>query len=104
MPYFAVETSANINTAILIGVALVVGLFTLVRGRADVWKSNYEGEKERADNLQKELTTAKERIVQLEAQPNVEQLFRVMEHHDKNAAARNARVIKVLDRIAEKVK
>ncbi|TAL08208.1 MAG: hypothetical protein EPO02_13555 [Nitrospirae bacterium] len=107
MIYLA-DSITNLNTYVLIGVALVVGLFTLIRGRADVWKSNYEGEKERADNLQTDKNTMgqtiaslNEKIIKLESAPNVDKLFEMMQHHDNNAARRNEQVVKVLKKIVE---
>lgn len=94
----------DLNTAVVVATALIIGFFTLVRGRADVWKSNYEGEKERADNLQVKLTDAQAKIIKLEGAPNVDKLFQIMVNHDANAAERNKHLIRAIDRIANKVK
>ena len=103
MYYFAASI-LDLNTAVVVATALIIGFFTLVRGRADVWKSNYEGEKERADNLQLELDKANKRNAVLEGMPNVDKLFQLMVNHDAAAAERNKHMIKAIDKIADKIK
>jgi len=110
LSYFAASV-LDLNTAVVVATALIIGFFTLIRGRADVWKSNYEGEKERAENLQEKLTNeitehskTKEKVVRLESQPNVQGIAKAMKDHDDRAAQRNEKVIKVLEAIAKKLK
>lgn len=102
--FFAAEPSIiNVNTAIIVAIALIVGIYTLINGRASVWKSNYEGEKERADNLDASLKLAQQRIKDLESQPNVDALVKLMIKHDNRAESRNKAIITVLDNMAKKV-
>lgn len=72
----------DIQTLAIIAVAVIVGIFTLIRGRADVWKSNYEAERNRADRVQKELDSARVRLSTLEALPSLEKLYETIVGHD----------------------
>lgn len=109
MMYFAVGW-ADLNTFAVVAVAMAIGIFSLVKGRADVWKSNYEGEKTRADNLQADLLTAKDEVInlnneitKLKALPNVEKLYMMMERHEQASDRRTKETVKVLEAIAKKL-
>lgn len=80
--------------------AVVFGLFTLIRGRSDVWKSNYEAEKSRGDDLQREVISLKARVSELEAQPNIDKLFELM----KVVAEQQKKTTDALDKISKRLK
>ena len=107
----------HLEEAIIIAVAIIVGLFTLVRGRADVWKSNYEAERDRADRLDKtvkekndRLLEAEKRLSALEAVPSIEKLYEIVSGHNaseqvvwERVTGALAQVTSQLDNIAAKI-
>lgn len=100
MIYFGVDiNSTGVNTLIIVIAAVTVGFFTLIRGRSDVWKSNYEAEKSRGDDLQREVASLKVRVAELEAQPNIDKLFKVMNEVSKQ----NLQITKQLSAITKKL-
>jgi hypothetical protein len=104
MIYLSVIDSTAVNTSVIVGAGLLVGVFTLIRGRADVWKSNYEGEKTRADDLQLQVTKLTARVAELESQPNITKLYDLIAQHDKDSAAQNLKITQALDRVVTRLK
>ena len=78
-----VLNGGSLQTGVLIATAVIVGMFVLIKGRADVWKSNYEAERERADRISAQFEAARNRLSVLEAAPSVEKLYDVIVEHDK---------------------
>lgn len=96
----------HLADAVIIATAIVVGLFTLVRGRADVWKSNYEAERDRADRLEKEahekgrqLAETQQKLAALEAVPSIEKLYETIVGHNNAEQVIWERVTGVLNQI-----
>ncbi len=106
----AVFSAPDLGTAIVVAVAIVVGFFVLIRGRADVWKSNYEAERGRGDRLEKEVSAnaqrlleAQQRVTALEALPSLAQLSEMVAKHNATEQVILERVTDSLDRISRQL-
>lgn len=90
----------HLNDAIIVAVAVIVGLFVLVRGRSDIWKSNYDAEQIKADRLAEENAKLRERIASLEAQPSLAKLYDLFEQHDRLERETWQRIEAIINQIA----
>lgn len=62
--------------AALVASAILVGIFVLIRGRSDVWKSNFEAERARADLQAEQLAGLTSKLATLEARPDMTETHR----------------------------
>ena len=64
---------------VILVVAVLVGLFTWRARTSEIWHSNFEGEKARAEGLQAELTETKATVSVLSQRPDLERLYEVQQ-------------------------